>query len=388
MDKAWPKSLIPLPRDHPLAFEVFFSGKAYFDSVKICLEKARRTISVESYIFNFDRIGQEVLLLLQAAQLRGVRVRILVDGVGSMDSIPQLAEFCELCKLEFEVYHPLPFQSRISHSLVLQTFAAWRKRIALIARINKRNHRKIVMIDGNIAFLGSMNIADCHIGSKETLGWRDTGIKIQGPEVKWLAQEMHSTWRRTVNFLERTKRPRALPLWLMLNSKSRWRRHMKRELFARIRMAQVRIHITTPYFVPRPVLLQRLIQAAKRGVDVQLILPENNDVRIVRYASQAFYSELLHWGIKIWEYHPTNLHAKTIVIDQSAFVGSQNLNHRSFLHDLEVEVVTNHPAVVEALQQQWQRDLEQAISTQKLPQKRDLLQILLSWFILRFKYWL
>jgi cardiolipin synthase len=371
-----------------LAFDLYFTGSSYFEAVLKAIEEAKVEVFIESYIFEYDHIGQKVLLALHAAALRGVTVRLLVDGVGSMASIPQIADFCALCGIPFEVYHAMPFHKRVSHNSLLMTQEAIRRRLALLGEINKRNHRKIILIDGVIAFLGSLNISDVHIGTTSTPAWRDTGLRIEGSEVSLIRREMDQTWLRVIRFWTRVKRESKLPPWLRLNSRLRWRRTMKRDLLAYLANAKKRIYITTPYFVPSPRFLKFLERAAHRGVDVHLLLPEQIDVPIIKYVSRAFYRDLMNRGIKIWEYQPSVLHAKTMVIDDYALIGSQNLNHRSFLHDLEIEVATGQVKVVNELLTQWDIDLRESHYADLTVKRLGLMDRILSWIFILFKYWL
>ncbi len=371
-----------------LSFQLYFTGQSYFEDVLASIETAQREVSIESYIFEYDHIGQKILLALHAAALRGVSVRLMVDGVGSMASIPQIADFCALCGIPFEVYHAMPFHKRISHNSLLMTHEAIRSRLALLGEINKRNHRKIILIDGHTAYLGSLNISDVHLGTPQSPAWRDTGLRIQGEEVALIRKEMDQTWLRVIRFWTRVRRDSKLPPWLRLNSRLRWRRTMKRDLLAYISNAKNRIYITTPYFVPSLRFLKFLHRAAQRGVDVHLLLPEQIDVPIVKYVSRAFYRDLLARGIKIWEYQPSVLHAKTMVIDDHALIGSQNLNHRSFLHDLEIEVATGQVRVVNELLTQWELDLRESHYADITVKKLGFIDRILSWIFILFKYWL
>ncbi len=371
-----------------LQFQLYFTGQAYFEAVLAAIEGAQKELWIESYIFDYDHIGQKVLLALHAAALRGVSIRLLVDGVGSMASIPQIADFCALCGIPFEVYHAMPFHKRISHNSILMTQETIRSRLALLGEINKRNHRKIILVDGAVAFLGSLNISDVHLGSLQTPAWRDTGLRVEGDEVALIRREMEQTWLRVIRFWTRVKRESRLPTWLRLNSRLRWRRTMKRDLLAYIANAKRRIYITTPYFVPSIRFLKFLDRAAQRGVDVHLLLPEQIDVPIIKYVSRAFYRDLLNRGIKIWEYQPAVLHAKTIVIDDYALVGSQNINHRSFLHDLEIEIATAQPRIVNELLTQWSIDLKNSHYADLTVSRLGILDRVLAWIFILFKYWL
>lgn len=374
------------------SIQLFYSGDDYFRSALEDIDLAQNEIWIESYIFNMDPIGLRFLQALKNASLRGVRVHLLVDGVGSFNWLVSLKNFCQKNKIHFRIYHPLPIR------LSLLTKISWRSlrtMLILLRRANKRNHRKIILIDQKIAYLGSLNITQVH--SKEFLAglaWRDTGIKVTGEPLRNLVRACVEVWRisRTDGLsirpllLKRWSRLKQTPSALLrLNNRIRWRVSLSRDLNRRMKKAQSRIYITNAYFIPRRSLLRSLRKAAKRGVHVCLCLPAKTDVPVVRLASRSLYFRLMKAGVEIFEYQNRMLHAKTLIIDEWATVGSHNLNHRSLFHDLEVEVVVDQPKHIESMLSQWQIDLKNShkITIEELGKMNIFMRV-----IARFAYWM
>ncbi|MGZ5279697.1 MAG: phospholipase D-like domain-containing protein [Pseudobdellovibrionaceae bacterium] len=345
--------------------QLYFSGDEYFRDLIQAIGQARHEVIVESYIFDMDPIGLRLLEALALAQARGVKVQLLVDGVGSFNWVTGLHDYCQKHQIQFRIYHPLPI--RISF-LKKISWRSLRRILFLLKKANKRNHRKVVLIDKQKAFLGSLNISQVH--TKEFLGekaWRDTGIQVIGGPLghlrracldAWVTarrEKLHLRYRLTI-----LRSRQKVDEILRLNSTIHWRYFLLRDLNRRMRTAQTRILITTAYFVPRRSVLRSLIRAAQRGVLVGLCVPAQNDILPVRWASRSLYNRLRRAGVRIYEYQPGMMHAKTLIIDDWATVGSHNLNHRSLTHDLEVEAVLDRKEWVENLVQQWDSDIQQS----------------------------
>lgn len=346
------------------SIQLYFSGDDYFRNVIKSIQEAKEEIILESYIFDMDPIGLRVLHALVEAQNRGVRVQILIDGVGSFNWALSLRDFCQKNHLHLRIYHPLPLRLDVLKKISWRNL---RRILFLLRKVNKRNHRKVVLIDREKAFLGSLNVSQVH--TKEFMAdraWRDTGILVQGGPLNSLRKTCLDAWvaARTDRILlpkkiwRRAGRLRQKPNQaLRLNSTAKWRYFLLRDLNARMRRAQHRILVTNAYFLPRLSVLRSLRKAAQRGVYVGLCLPAVSDVPPVRWASRSLYNRLLRSGVHIFEYQTQMLHAKTLIIDDWATVGSHNLNHRSLTHDLEVEVVLNKKEWVDPLVKQWETDI-------------------------------
>jgi cardiolipin synthase len=375
---------------------LYFEGDDYFKAVIEQIKAAQHEIFLESYIYDLDVIGRQILKALGAAAQRGVTVRVLVDGIGSYNWLSPLRDECRTHKISFRIYHPLPFGTQKMRKISWRNLRLF---LSLFRKINRRNHRKVIVIDRSKAFLGSFNISQVH--SKKLMGkkaWRDTGIFVEGPSVHRLQRAFMTAWSKSqFRLLSKAHSPlrlkrRNLPFkagLIRLNSKIRWRYSLLRDLRRRMRLAQHRILIANAYFLPRQSVLRGLRRAAQRGVFVGLCIPAKSDVWFVKEATKSLYYRLLSDGVFIFEYQPTILHAKTLVIDQWATVGSHNLNHRSLTHDLEAEAVVTHPENIEKLIDKWDEDICHSVPVHLA----DLGKIrwwnrLLSRFIYWFRYWI
>jgi len=377
--------------------QIFHQGDDFFQSSLEAFRSARHEILIESYIFELDPIGESFLVELRAAVRRGVHVYILVDGIGSLNFIGSLPNDAEFQRLHFRIYHPLPFQERWS-------WARLQKYFFLLQKINKRNHRKMILVDDAVVFLGSCNISKVH--SRKFSGaqaWRDTHLRFQfspgDPEIQFLKKAFFEAWRNArrpnpLRLARQLQKPgywkRSESRYFKLNSRIHWRFTNLHDLNRRILQATKSVRITNPYFVPQRSLFHALITAAQRGVEVCLCLPKKSDVWVVQQASRALYSRLLKEGVRIYEYEPSILHAKTLVIDQDwATVGSHNLNHRSFFHDLEVQAVFTSSECIQNLLNQWQIDLQNSRPVQLDDlNKVTFLNRIISTIIYWFRYWL
>jgi cardiolipin synthase len=380
---------------HPWKKEqLFFSGDEYFSAVLAAIDQAKNEIFIESYIWDFDTVGTEFLIHLQAARKRGVEIRLLVDGIGSFNSLHLLRAWTQEHKLPLRIYHPLPF----SWARVLRMrWRGLRGLLFLFRRINKRNHRKSILIDGDKAYLGSFNISDVH--SEKNRGaraWRDTGVFVEGPTVRMLRRAFVKAWSssRFDNQVDAKallkSRVQSYPNALIrLNSSIRWRYQLLRDLSKRMKSAQKRILITNAYFLPRKSVLRGLRKAARRGIFVGICIPAKSDVWFVKSAAKSLYSRLISDGVHIFEYQPTILHAKTLIIDDWATVGSHNLNHRSLTHDLEAEAVITHGENIQSLIEHWDHDVlaSHTVTLRDLG-RWTLGQRLLSHVAYWFRYWI
>ncbi|WP_374073777.1 phosphatidylserine/phosphatidylglycerophosphate/cardiolipin synthase family protein [Bdellovibrio bacteriovorus] len=350
---------------------IFHSGDEYYHSLVADIRQAQRSITIESYIFVIDKLTETILEELKRARERGCSVKIVVDGFGSYYYVPQLDKMCEQRGIEFRVFHPFPYPVWWAKEL----FAKYSRNVSLVMkRMNRRTHRKITIIDEKRAYLGSFNFTQEHceslVGAR---AWRDTGVCVEGPEVSRLVLAFQISYLRTyvkglLSWVSRWRlRMDPTDSLLRLNTTQKMRRQLYKDLLRRISHAQSRLYITTAYFLPRRSLLRALLKAARRGVDVKILIPGKSDVPAVKWAAFYIVRFLLQKRIPIFEYQKTILHAKTMVIDNDVFIGSFNLNHRSVLHDLEVEVVLRDKDSLNNMLQQWQVDLNNS----KLVSEKD-----------------
>lgn len=345
--------------------QVFLDGDAFFDELETAFLGATRSIDIESYIFANDRLGRRVVSAIQQAASRGVSVRLIVDGIGS----PEWRAVCEPIlgnqQVEIRVFHePEFFKLRRGEPLDTTVRSIYQ----LFARLNQRNHRKLFIVDNLTAFMGGMNVWDVHLSSIHGAeAWRDTAVKVTGGGLTALTTAFGAHWElcrgRVRSWMARRRlRQKGVshPRVLANTTRSERIQHY-RTLLALIDSTQSRLWITTPYFVPPKPLLRALTRAAERGVDVRLLVPARSDVFFMPWASGPFYLTLLQAGARVYQYLPRVLHAKTSLGDQWALVGSSNLNHRSILHDLELDILLTEEASLAQLAIAFEADLNESI---------------------------
>lgn len=363
----------------------------FFESLIEDIRKAKKTIDLETYIYSKDAIGERIATALIEAANRGVAIRILVDGAGTPMWGNTLTRSLENAGIKTRVFHPFPWRlwqwsrSRVRVSPLL-------KAIYLLLKINSRNHRKVCIIDEEIVYVGSLNICHSHL-DKEQWGdyWRDTAVRLKNIDFKELQNAFEIAWdhmpiqgRIKEIFRHINKNP-----VFRLNNTRHGRRILYKNLLRRINHSKERIWITNAYFVPDVFLLNKLVDSAKRGVDVRILLPQKSDVFVMPWTSATFYYHLVKSGVRIFEYLPSMLHAKTLIIDDWMSVGSSNLNHRSLLHDLEVDVNIRLAESKRIIAEQFINDLKQSkeVELDSL-QKRPYHQRIVGNLFMYMKYWI
>ena len=302
---------------------VFTSGQAKMAALEADLKGAKRYINLQYYIFTDDNTGRRIAKILMDKAQEGVKVRVIYDHVGSFRTGNRFWRRMKKAGVEC---HPF-------FKVTLPVFGS---------RINWRTHRKLVVIDGTVGYVGGMNIADRYIdGGKNFKSWRDAHLRLTGPAVRSLQYSFAVDW----NFMgmpliedevpETPENGEAGAQLVTSGPMSSWSND---ELIYQraIASAQKRIFIQTPYFLPTDGLLKALQTAALARVDVRIILPQRSDSRMLDYASFSYIAECLRSGIKIYLYEPGMMHAKTMIIDDEvSAVGSTNFDFRSFEHNFE-----------------------------------------------------
>lgn len=295
------------------------------------IDHATTLCHLEFYIYLVDHNGQRVAQALINAAARGVRCRLLVDGVGSYDFL-RTSLRDDMIKAGVHVVEALPAN-------ILRM---------AVARIDIRNHRKIAVIDGKIAYAGSQNIADAEFAPKKRYApWVDCMVRTEGPIVRDLHQLFIEDWYLDTDELLLETLSIQTPLaqdgmtaQVIGTGPTTHIEAMNELLQAAVHAAREEIILTTPYFVPDDAMLSALRTAARRGVEVTLIVPARNDSRLVAAASRGNYEGLLESGVRIAEFRKGLLHAKTVTVDRSlALVTSANLDRRSFELNFEVSLV-------------------------------------------------
>lgn len=316
------------------AVKIFTTGAGKFEALMAELQEARQFIHMQYYIVDNDKLGNEIKNVLIEKAKAGVEVRFIYDDVGCWNTRKRF--FREMSEAGVQVY---PFME--------VTFPR------LANRINYRNHRKIVVIDGKVGFIGGMNIADRYVEGVKWGTWRDTHLMIKGPGVQGLQSAFSVDW----HFTSRTLLSQAcyFPLAeaegetgmqvVASGPIGEWA-EIAFGLFKAISGAKQYVYIQTPYFLPTESLLKALQMAALCKVDVRIMLPAHSDSVLLFYGTASYISSMLKAGVKIYFYQPGFLHAKTVVIDDFiSVVGSANLDFRSFEHNFEVNAFMYDPAL-------------------------------------------
>jgi cardiolipin synthase A/B len=375
---------------------IIIDGDAWFDGLIADLMAARLRIDFEVYILDDDVLGARVCAALCAAAERGVQVRLLVDGAGSSEWIWKRASALMRSPLALHVYHPLPSQifspAFFVHSSLLTMMHQ-------IVRINRRDHRKIAIIDGRAAWVGSFNVSANVLRSvKADQAWYDAGVRVEGPAISELEEAFAIAWERSWRFNRtwlqapepRPRRRLAVESGLVrLNHRLRQRRRRYEELIRRLESARHQIWIAMAYFIPGHRLIRALGDAASRGVDVRLMMSERSDIPFMPWVAVCFQSALLSRGVRILSYQPRFLHAKVMLIDEWLSIGSTNLNARSLIHDLEADVVLLSPASLRWIREVFQEDFSRCKEVCRADcDARPWHERFLAWVALKYRYYL
>lgn len=382
-----------LPTTTPLPEErIFASGASHFVAMLQDIDQAQQSIVLETFIFDRDILGDQIISALCNAAKRGVKVRVLVDGAGSPWWGSHYAHQLEKAGAKTRVFHPFPWQLW-NWGLSVVKLPMLIKLIYLLVKINFRNHRKVCIIDNEIAYIGSLNISKCHLERKDGGDeWRDTSVRLRHADLRELRQAFEIAWshRRIKERLRQIFRHVRRDPIIRSNHTRHRRRVLHRNLIRKLAQAKKRIWITNAYFVPDSILLRKLKEAARGGVDVRVILPRKSDVMVMPWASSTFYYSLLKAGVRIFEYLPSMLHAKSLIIDDWSLIGSSNLNHRSLLHDLEADINLRNPAAKKELEQLFLKDISDSreVSLSDWFIRRPLRQRFLGRMVLYMKYWI
>ena len=335
-------------------------GPSTYAAMLSAIKTAKDHINMETYIFEDDEIGQQFAAVLIDKQKNGVQVNLIYDSVGSI-STPK--EFFTALKqsginvLEFNPINPLIKKKD------------W--------DVNQRDHRKLLIIDGKTAFLGGINISSVYSSGSfgrsskkskknaNSIPWRDTHLQLSGPVVGEFQKMFTQTWAQQKGepLAEKAYFPiltnqgnevvRAIG-----SSPEEPYSQIYATLLSAINSAETQVLLTNAYFVPDPQLLTALKDAAKRGVNVKLLLPEMTDSRLVFYASRSYYDELLSANVEIYEHQVALLHAKTALIDGVwSTVGSTNLDWRSFVNNQEINAVMLGQDFGVQMQKMFEQDL-------------------------------
>jgi cardiolipin synthase len=352
------------------SYEWFTTGRKLLETKIVTIEAARFSVRLEIYIFKDSEVGRSFRQAMVEVAKRGVKVWLLVDAVGSM----------ELPDDYFDELKKIPgVQMKWFNPPSLKTWSL-------------RDHRKLLVVDEEVAFVGGCNIGPAYFGDGVKEGWRDGGMSVRGPVVAELVEEFgrqferadKKQWKfqnklrvlRRKERLRREKAARALPAPTVLNTahevkhvvddwpevtplfiapgfgQSPLREAIKHDLAA----AKV-VAITSAYFLPSWGLQKQLIAAAERGAQVRVLLAGLSDVKMMQLASRSLYRRLIKSGIEIYEYQPQILHAKSLVIDDLVYIGSSNLDPRSLRINFEIMLRVECASLAEEARAQFEIDL-------------------------------
>ena len=340
----------PLTRRNKV--KLLLNGEEKFPEVLEALRNAKHHIHIEYYIYEQDKIGEQIEELLIQKANEGVQVRFIYDDFGSPNIKKKTEE--RMRSAGVEIY---PFQKVLFYLLA--------------NRINYRNHRKIIVIDGQIAFTGGINVSDKYInnGSKK-LFWRDTHLRIDGPGVFYLQYLFLSDWyfcsgknlqTENLYFSTPDKHKDDCFLQVAASGPDSLQPAVLFSLLQAIYLAKKEILITTPYFIPGDSILQALRIAALSGLSVKLLVPGICDSKLVNAASKSYYEDLLCAGVDIYMYQKGFVHAKTLVADGNlSIIGTANMDYRSFELNFEVNVLLYDRKFAENLRKVFFKDLEHA----------------------------
>ena len=320
-------------------------GDVLYEAMLEAIAGARRRVCLETYIFAWDEVGQRFGAALMERARAGVHAHLLVDAFGSLGLLPRWAQ-AELAGAGVRV----------------RRFHRWQWRDPW--RYNRRDHRKLLVVDGRTVFLGGFNIhRQSSLAAFGPQRWRDTHLELSGPAAAQAELLFDVFWRYRRGRAAAIRRLGRL--LLLSNHNRRGRRALRRVINGLLGSARRRAWISTPYFVPDRRLQTRLLAAAGRGVDVRLLVPGKSDVALARWAAHAAYARLLEGGVRIFEYQPRVLHAKTIVVDgRRCLVGTANLDYRSLRHNYEVSLRDSDPSLGRSLELHFEADLADALEVE------------------------
>jgi cardiolipin synthase A/B len=321
---------IPLRHDYREGhyIELLQSGENFFSACEKLIDEAQQYIHFQTYIIDDDETGRRIVNALVRAAERGVRVYLLLDAYGGTSFSKDLVKKVEDAGILFR---------RFSPGLITKGF-----------QLSLRLHHKVVLADGNTAIIGGMNIADRYHGTNSTKAWLDFAVIIRGPECVHVLLILKRLWNKA--FISRKEKSREvvhhifeyeqnIRLKVLQNNWSRNKIEILKSYRSAIRHAQFRMIIFASYFLPGRNERRLLRNASRRGVDIKIVLSAESDAPVFARATNFLYDFILRNNIKIYEYLPSNLHAKVAIADGKwSTIGSYNMNHLSDYGSVETNV--------------------------------------------------
>lgn len=338
-----------LSRNHSV--QLLKNGSQTFYEIKKALRDAQHHIHLEFYIFRFDQIGNELFEILKQKAAEGVIIRIIYDSVGSYKMSRKKKK------------------EAIQHGIELKSFQKVYFPL-LSSKVNYRNHRKIVIIDGKTGFTGGLNISEKYDERRsESPYWRDTFVKIEGKSVAALQSVFINDWfyvtRKNIfseeYFVELPDAEQYIGQIISSGPDSRWQA-ISQFYFSAITTAREHVYIGSPYFIPNDELSFALKAAALRGIDVRILIPEKPDSIVSRWTTESYIGEMLKAGVKIYRYRKGFYHSKVLIADGTlCSIGSANLDYRSLETNFEVCAVFYDENISARLSSQYLDDLKDAV---------------------------
>ena len=370
---------------------LLFDGPQATGAMLTAIRAAQDNINLETYIFDQDELGIQFADLLIEKQRAGVQVNILYDSIGSLETPRPFFDRMREAGIKIIEFNPVNPLRRVGN---------W--------RVNNRDHRKILVVDGKVAFTGGVNITENYVRSSlfrsgnsgrpndGQLGWRDTHIQVEGPAVASMQLLFLDAWasQKEGEIPDRDYFP-PLPdvgdkLVRVLGSKPGGDFEIYKAYVLAVQESSKSIHLTAAYFAPDVQLLEAVKAAARRGVDVKVIFPSISDAGLVFQAGRSFYADLLDAGVQIYQLKASVLHAKTAVIDSAwSTVGSANLDVRSFLHNSEANLVILGSDFGGTMEAAFAEDLKNSTRVTKEDwANRSMSEQVKEWAARTFEYWL
>ncbi len=328
--------------------QILKNGAETFDAIIEAIKNAKHHIHLEYYIFSDDKIGNELKNLLIEKCESGVEVRIIIDDVGSWGLNKKFISNLRGKGVKIFSFMEVRFPRFTS-------------------KMNFRNHRKIVIVDGKIGFTGGINVADRYISGLKGVGeWRDTHLKIEGDAVACLQVVFSADWYFVTNenlsggkyFLPFTENA-GVPVQISASGPDSDWQSITQAFFAAITNAREKVYLTTPYLMPPKSILSALEMAALSGVDVRIIIPEKSDVITPKWSSFSYVEELLEAGVKVYFYEKGFTHSKFMIVDSVlSTIGTTNLDFRSLETNFEVNAFIYEKEFTQLLTEQFLADLK------------------------------
>ncbi|HEV7815720.1 MAG TPA: cardiolipin synthase [Janthinobacterium sp.] len=370
---------------------LLFDGPQTMTEMYKAISEAKNNINLETYIFDQDEMGLKFAGMLIEKQKAGVTVNVMYDSVGTIDVPQAFFDHMRQAGIRLVAFNPVN-PARLHGD-------DW--------KINNRDHRKILIVDGKIAFTGGTNISADYVKSslfrsrskpteKSQVGWRDTHVKVEGPAVAQFQYQYIQAWTGQdaadlpdVDYFPPLK-PMGDKAVRVIASRPGGGFEIFKAYNLAIQQAKKSIHITSAYFVPDPQTVDALIAAAQRGVDVKVVLPGVSDSGLVFYAGHALYQQLLDGGVRIYQLKLAVLHAKTAVIDGNwSTVGSTNMDMRSFMHNSELNVVVLGDEFGASMESAFAEDMRDSVEiTAQAWRQRPLKDRIREWAARFMDYWL